>query len=59
MRARQETPFAPPAQRLNRYPQILLEAYRIHDMPAVHRVPMLGLVGAIRPEYLMHAQKRR
>ena len=40
----QIAPSAPPAQRLDGHPDILLKIDRVCNMPAVHGKPLLGLV---------------
>ncbi len=44
---------AAPAQGLDRHPQILLEADRVGDMPAVHAKALLGAIDAVWPNHLV------
>ena len=41
----QVTPFGTPSDGLHGHPQILMKADGIHDMEAVHAVPVAGSVG--------------
>src|SRR5579859_1907875 len=58
MLARKIAPVTAPAQGLHGHTQRMRETDRIHDMPAVHGMAMLGLIHAIGPDDLMHPQKR-
>src|SRR5262249_1724290 len=52
-------PLAAPAKRLQRRPEVSSEADGIQQMPAVHPKPHLRAIQTVRPEHLMHPEKRR
>ena len=56
-----ELKASPPsmAQRLDGDPEVLFKPDRVLDVPAVHAVPQLGAVEAVRPDHLVHSYKRR
>src|SRR2546426_12233995 len=48
-----------PPERLDRRPQVLLEADRVHHVPAVHAEPLLAAIEAVRLDHLRQAEERR
>src|SRR4051794_8164952 len=45
-----------PAKRLDRHPQVPLEADGVHDMPAIHAEALLAHVETVRLDYLREAE---
>src|SRR5262249_18861190 len=53
---RQILSIRPPAERLDRYPQIALEANRIHDVPAIQPESLLTAIQPIGFDHLWQAR---